>query len=82
MEVGGCKMKYYRISFEGECGQHVEETWSEKQILSSSWYKNWVMMMVQADKTFLIENKTAIDDWCVVHWAEEVEKPDWITDTE
>ena len=75
-------MKYYRISFPGECGQHVEETWSEKQILSSSWYKNWVMMMVQADKTFLIENKTAIDDWCVVHWAEEVEKPDWITDTE
>jgi hypothetical protein len=71
-------MKYYRISFEDECGQHVEETWSEKQILGSSWYRNWVLMMVQADKAFLMADETAIDDWCVVHWAVEVEKPDWI----
>ena len=80
MEVGGRNMKYYRISFEGECGQDVVETWSEKQILSSNWYKNWVLMMVQADKAFLINHESAIDDWCVVHWAEEVEKPDWITE--
>jgi hypothetical protein len=80
MEVGGRNMKYYRISFEGECGQDVVETWSEKQILSSAWYKNWVMMMVQADKAFLIADETAIDDWCVVHWAVEVDKPDWITE--
>ena len=65
-------MKYYRISFPGECGQHVEETWSEKQILSSSWYKNWVLMMVQGDKAHLMHDKTAIDDWRVVHWATEV----------
>jgi hypothetical protein len=80
MEVGGRNMKYYRISFEGECGQDVVETWSEKQILSSAWYKNWVLMMVQADKAFLIADETAIDDWCVVHWAVEVDKPDWITE--
>ena len=73
-------MKYYRISFPGECGQHVEEIWSEKQIFSSSWYKNWIMMMVQADKAFLINDQTAIDDWVVVHWAVEIPKPDWITD--
>ena len=73
-------MKYYRISFPGECGQHVEEIWSEKQILSSAWFRNWVYMMVQADKAHLIDNQTAIDDWVVVHWAVEIAKPDWISD--
>ena len=74
-------MKYYEISFPGECDQHVVETWSEKQILSSAWYRNWVYMMVQADRAHLINDKDAIADWCVVHWAVEVEKPDWITET-
>ena len=73
-------MKYYRISFPGECGQHVEEIWSEKQILSSAWFRNWVYMMVQADRAHLINNQTAIDDWVTVHWAVEIAKPDWISD--
>lgn len=63
-------MKIYKISFPGECGQDVTETWTREQILRSSWYKNWVMRMVQADKAFLIDDDTAIDDWCVVHWAQ------------
>lgn len=63
-------MKIYTISFPGECGQDVTETWTREQILRSSWYRNWVMMMVQADKAFLIDDDTAIDDWCVVHWAQ------------
>ena len=67
--------KYWTICFPGECEQHVQETWSEKQILGSSWYKNWVMMMVQADKAHLMADKTAIDDWKVVHWAYE---SDWL----
>jgi len=75
--MGGSKMKYYSISFPGECGQDVLETWSEKQILSSGWYKNWILMMVQGDKAHLIHDQSAIDDWCVVHWAVEVEKPGW-----
>jgi hypothetical protein len=37
-------------NFPGECGQHVVETWTEEQILKSRWYRNWVYMMVQADK--------------------------------
>ena len=61
--------KIYTISFVGECGQDVTETWTKDQILRSAWYKNWVMMMVQADKAHLIDDDTAIDDWCVVHWA-------------
>jgi hypothetical protein len=24
---------------------------------------------------------TCIDDWTVIHWAVEVPKPDWITET-
>jgi hypothetical protein len=74
-------MKYYEIAFSGECGQHVVETWSEKQILSSAWYRNWVHMVIQGNKAhLLLDDKTAIDDWCVVHWAVEVSKPDWITE--
>ena len=70
-------MKYYSISFPGEYGQDVIEIWSEKQILKSAWYKNWVFKMVQGGKANLIDNQTAIDDWCDVHWAVEVERPDW-----
>ena len=63
--------RYWTIVFPGECGQHVQETWSEKQILSSAWYRNWIMMMVQADKAHLMSDKAALDDWKVVHWAVE-----------
>ena len=67
-------MKYWTIVFPGEEDQHVQETWSEEQILRSSWYRNWVLMMVQADKAHLMTDKAAIDDWCVVHWAEETDQ--------
>ena len=67
-------MKYWTIVFPGEEGQHVQETWSEEQIIKSAWYRNWVMMMVQADKAHLMDNKTAIDDWVVVHWAQETDQ--------
>lgn len=67
-------MKYWTIVFPGEEGQHVQETWSEEQIIKSAWYRNWVMMMVQADKAHLMDNKTAIDDWIVVHWAQETDQ--------
>jgi hypothetical protein len=63
--------RYWTIVFPGEHGQHVQETWSEKQILGSAWYRNWIMMMVQADKAHLMSDKSALDDWCVVHWAVE-----------
>ena len=67
-------MKYWTISFPGECGQHVVETWSEEQIFKSAWYRNWVYMMVQADKAHLMANQTAINDWIVVHWAQETDQ--------
>ncbi len=68
-------MKYYTIAFPGECGQHVQETWSEEQIFKSAWYRNWVFKMVQADKAHLMTEQTALDDWIVVHWA--IETDEW-----
>ena len=66
-------VKKYEIAFPGECGQVVVETWTEEQILKSSWYRNWVMQVVQADKAYMLEDpQYAINDWIVVHWAVEV----------
>lgn len=68
------KMTYWTIKFPGECGQHVQETWSEKQILSSAWYRYWVFKMIEADKAHLMNNENALDDWKVVHWATETDE--------
>mgnify|MGYP003337120862 FL=1 len=72
-------MKYYQISFPGEFGQHVDEIWSEKQILKA-YYPYWCGMMVQNIASPDLNPVTCIDDWCVTHWAVEVPKPNWITE--
>lgn len=72
-------MKYYQISFPGEFGQDVLETWSEKQILDS-YYRYWCTRMIQNVSAPVLDEKMCIDDWCAVHWAVEVPKPDWITE--
>jgi hypothetical protein len=72
-------VKYYQINFPGEFGQHVEEIWSEKQILDS-YYTSWCAMMIQNMAAPDLNEMTCIADWCVVHWAVEVKKPDWITE--
>ena len=64
-------MKYWTISFPGECGQHVTETWSEEQLLKSTYYRLWVFKMVEANLHDRISNDQFIDDWCVIHWAVE-----------
>lgn len=72
-------MKYYQISFPGEFGQDVTETWSEKQILNS-YYPYWCIMMVQSMAEPDLNEKNCIADWAVVHWAVEIPKPDWISE--
>jgi hypothetical protein len=65
--------KYWTIVFPGEYGQHVQETWSEPQILKS-YYGYWCERMVSAGKN--LENYTeqdCIEDWCIVHWAEQTD---------
>ena len=67
-------MKYWTISFPGECGQHVTETWSEEQLLSSPYYKHWVLRMTEANKHQHISNENFIEDWCIIHWAIETDQ--------
>ena len=62
--------RYWTICFPGERGQHVQETWSEKQILNS-YYPYWCAMMIQNMAAPDLNPDTCIDDWKVVHWAEE-----------
>jgi hypothetical protein len=63
-------MRYWTISFPGECGQHVVETWSEEQILKS-YYGHWMLKMCEANLHDQISNEKCIEDWCIVHWAIE-----------
>lgn len=72
-------MKYYRISFPGEFGQHVDEIWSEEQILKS-YYTYWCGKMIQNVPNANLDKQQCIEDWTIVHWANEVPKPAWITD--
>lgn len=67
-------MKYWTIVFPGEFGQHVQETWSEDQIIKS-YYTYWATKMIENYKGDLITRESCIDDWCVVHWA--VETDEW-----
>ena len=67
-------MKYWTISFPGECGQHVVETWSEEQIFKSPYYKHWMLKMCEANKHELISDKRCIEDWITVHWAVETDQ--------
>jgi hypothetical protein len=63
-------MKYWTIVFPGEFGQHVQETWSEDQILKA-YFPHWCKMMVEAGKGDFVNEQDCLNDWTVVHWAEE-----------
>ena len=67
-------MKYYRINFPGEFGQHVEETWSEDQILKL-YYKYWSGKTIQNDPGADLDKARCVEDWVVVHWGVEVPNP-------
>ncbi len=67
-------MRYYTIVFPGEWGQHVQETWSEKQILDS-YYPYWCQRMKEVGKdpsNYIHEH--CIEDWKTIHWAEETDE--------
>lgn len=67
-------MKYWTISFPGECGQHVVETWSEKQIILSPYFLHWCEQMTKVGKQDEISIQRCLDDWIVVHWAVETDQ--------
>ena len=66
-------MKYWTITFPGEFGQHVVETWSEDQILKS-YYPRWCGMMIQNVASPDLNPESCIADWTVVHWAVETDQ--------
>jgi hypothetical protein len=69
-------MKYYQITFPGEFGQDVVETWSEEQILNS-YYLYWTGKMIQNVDNPDLDPMNCIEDWCITHWAMEVPTPEW-----
>lgn len=64
---------YWTIVFPGEFDQHVQETWTEDQIIKS-YYSHWFTNMVQAGKVDEATRERCIEDWCVVHWACKTDK--------
>ena len=66
-------MKYWTITFPGEFGQHVVETWTEEQIIAS-YYKYWSIKMIEAGHGDNISKEECIMDWIVVHWAAETDR--------
>lgn len=66
-------MKYWTIVFPGEFGQHVQETWSEEQIIKT-YYNPWSQKMIIAGKNDMINRDQCIDDWVCVHWAIETDQ--------
>jgi hypothetical protein len=66
-------MKYWTIVFPGEFGQHVQETWTEDQIILS-YYTYWSTKMIQNVKDPDLSRERCIEDWVVVHWAQETDE--------
>ena len=66
-------MKYWTIVFPGEHGQHVQETWSEDQIIES-YYSYWYQKMVMNLQRDDLSRDRCIEAWCVVHWATETDQ--------
>ena len=61
-------MVYWTIVFPGEFGQHVQETWTEEQILKS-YYTYWSTKMIQNVVNPDLDTDNCIADWLIVHWA-------------
>jgi hypothetical protein len=66
-------MKHYTIIYPGEHGQHVQETFSEQQIIDS-YFEYWSGKMLSVNKCDLISHANCIEDWITVHWAQETDE--------
>lgn len=66
-------MKFWTIQYPGEHGQHVQETFSEDQIIAS-YFEYWKSKMIKVNKQDLITFENCIEDWKVIHWAIETDE--------
>lgn len=60
-------MIYYTIVYPGEFGQHIQETWSEDQIIKH-YFLEWSnkMKLKHPNK---INKENCINDWVILHYA-------------
>ena len=68
-------MKYYAF-LDGPNGEVTKM--SEVDILNTYW-EYWSMQMEKVGKYEDINPKNCIEDFCVIHWAWEIEKEDYYT---
>ena len=66
-------MKYWTIVFPGEQGQHVQETWSEDQIIES-YYPYWKGRMIDVGMADEATTERCIEDWITIHWAVQTDE--------
>lgn len=66
-------MKYYTICYPGEHGQHIQETFSEYQVLQS-YFDYWYGQMRKVGKLDEVNIENCIQDWVVGHWAWDSDK--------
>lgn len=66
-------MKYYTMCYPGEVGQHVQETFSEYQILQS-YFEYWYSQMRKVEKYDEVSIENCIQDWITSHWAVETDE--------
>ena len=67
------EQRYWTITFPGEYGQHISETWNEDQIIKS-YFTYWVGNMIQSGHGDEVSRERCIDDWIVVHWAQQTDE--------
>jgi hypothetical protein len=63
-------MRYYRYITQGDGDEPIRVTISEDQILRE-YFPYWIRQMIRVGRTPLITQENCIDDFCVVHWAQE-----------
>jgi hypothetical protein len=66
-------MKLYEISYPTESGDTVEVLTREEII--AYYYPHWKEKMESIGKHEEISEENCIEDWCVVHWATEINVP-------
>jgi hypothetical protein len=65
--------RYWTIVFPGDHGQHIQETWSEDQIIKS-YYTYWSTKMIENGLKDELSRESCIEDWKIVHWAVETDE--------
>lgn len=65
-------MKTFRYDEPDENGSNIAVTVTEDEIIDRYW-DFWCEAMKKVDKGHLISRENCIEDFCVIHWAWEVE---------